>query len=136
MKKRDHKALSAYVRTVADMIGLKDWQIIVDRDYLEADDTRAAICSPVYGRKLGHIQFNRNVRNDRLDEIRNTVVHELIHCHLSQVQSQVECDLDKILPAKADVLFYRSFCRNVEFAVDGLAAGFCDYVPAIVWPVR
>ena len=50
MTRREQKALGAYVRWVADRIGLRDWHFTVFYQHDEGDDT-IAICNPTYGRR-------------------------------------------------------------------------------------
>lgn len=131
MRKRDRKLLARYIREVADHMELRDWCFD-----LKADPTEPgcyATIWPVFGQRLATIRICENFRT--LDPVtqRGVVVHELIHCHLAPLQSQLDSDLDDILGGQANALFWRSVLRNLEFAVDALEKCIAPQMPLIGW---
>lgn len=132
MTKAQRTVLTDYVRTIADLIGLRDWTFELQPEF-PADDARAAWCRPIYGRRLAHIAFRANTPEDTAAEVRNTVVHELLHCHLAPVQCQIERDLEPWLGKGTDQIFFDSFKRNLEYAVDALSTAVGKHYPLIAW---
>ncbi len=107
MRKREHAALSDYVRSCADALGLRDWLIVVDRT--PCDDGSNAQSYLVYGRKLARLSFCRDFRDHKPEHQRQTVVHELIHCHFAAVDNMAEHDLEPQIGNAAASVFFASF---------------------------
>lgn len=133
MKKKDREELKRYIRWVANEMLLADWTFDVKWES-PSDPDALANCTPIFGRKRATLRFCDDFRNLVADEQRDTVVHELIHCHFAPAQCQVEKDLERHLGVQADQLFFESFKRNVEYAVDGLAGAIAKHMPLIEWP--
>lgn len=112
---------------------LRDWEVIVAVGDLETPGAGAEV-EVVEGRKLARIVVDENFRGKAPDVQRYIVVHELVHCHLTPVQHQVEYDLEKELGRQADRLFSDGFRRNLEYGVDGLASAIAKHLPLIEWP--
>lgn len=132
LTKRDRKALAHYIRWVADHLELRDWEFDLEREPSE-DDCWATV-TPTYGKKHAAITVAANFRELAPYKQREIVVHELVHCHLAQVQSQVEDDLEEQLSKSTDAIFFAAFRRNVEYAVDGLSKALAEHFPLIAWP--
>ena len=133
MTKADRKVLTDYVRSVADDLGLKDWAIEVS-DEEPIDPDANASCQPTYGRKYATLRFASDFREHKPESQRNTVVHELLHCHLHPLGEQAEWDLSELIGKSADFAFCKAFRRNLEYAVDGLAGAYSKHQPLIEWP--
>ncbi len=73
------ESMRAYVRTLADLMTLKDWRVLVDDEV--ADDGNNAQVSITYGQKHARIWFSWDFATKPAEERRYTVVHELLHCH-------------------------------------------------------
>lgn len=132
MRKRDRKALRAYIRRVADALALRDWQI----DLLAgpAPDGCNGHVSITYGRKVAEITVAQDFRtHDPRDQV-HTIVHELIHCHLEPACALVHNHLEEHLGKTADKLFWEAFKHQVEYGVDGLADAIAGRFPKIDWP--
>lgn len=135
MRKRDRKALCGYIRWVADTMDLRDW--VFDVSYEPPSDPEAyATCRPILGRRRAVLKFCADFREMEPDVQRNTIVHELVHCHMAGLQSQAELDLESLLGKPTDAVFFSAFRRNVEYAVDGLAGAIAKHMPYIDWPER
>lgn len=132
MRKRDRKALGEYCRDVADRIELRDWHI--DLSHEPAGDPAWATSECIFGRRRVVLRFCEEFRSLTPDDQRNVVVHELVHCHLAALQSQLERDLERHLGLGADRVFFDSARRNLEYAVDGLASALAKHLPPIEWP--
>lgn len=132
MKKRDRKALAAYVRTCADTIELRDWTITVGAEPAPSDADGYVVIT--YGRKLAYITFAEDFRSFDPDRQRHTVAHELIHCHLEPACNMVQNDLEPHLAAQGDQVFFAGFKRQIEYGVDALAAAMAKHLPHIGWP--
>jgi hypothetical protein len=121
VKKRDRKALFAYIRSTADEMGLRDWEIRLSDE--PAREGKGASVGCVFGRKFASPEDQRD-----------TIVHELIHLHLEPASDMVYRDLEKILGRPADAAFTNGFDRQLEYAIDGLAGALAQHTPLIEWP--
>lgn len=134
------RAFGTYVREVADRVGLRDWHLdlcygsptLSRPDYAQDDFT--AICEPTEGRRHAVITFSAEIvasaeaSVDR-EWLRQTVVHELVHLHLSALTSTVRRDLCDRLASDAYHLFERGFTRHLEHGIDAIAYAWAEELP-------
>ena len=138
MKKKHRKAFGYYVRWIADEMGLRDWRFEIEwREPEEVDEVeghvRGASCEPVPGRRVATLGFGEHLREVDPEDLRETVVHELIHCHLAALWAQLRQDLLNPLGQETYNAFIASSERNMEFGVDALAAALAKHMPLIEW---
>lgn len=142
MKARDRRELERYVRWVANEIGLRDWtlQVAVTKKIKRSPKTPdgqewGATCRPTPGRKFALITFAAERRDDDLDELRQTVVHELVHCHFYGVWDTIRRDtLDLIDAQETYDTLIKGVERHMEYGVDAVADAIASYMPLIEWP--
>jgi hypothetical protein len=131
--KRDRKALADYVRLVADEMGLRDWEIRLAEH--PAEPGKCASVEIVYGRKFATLEVPDTFKSEQTPEDqRDSVVHELVHCHLESMANMVQNDLESLLGRPADSLFFAGFTRQYEYGVDGLAGALAKHLPLPAWP--
>lgn len=118
--------LERYVRDIADEVGLRDWRFDVKG---EPGDDAYARCEPVDGQRYAVLRFGSDFEKLEPERRRAVVVHELVHCHTASLQSQVESDLAPHLGPSVDRMFFDSFRRNVEYAVDAVAEALAIHLP-------
>lgn len=133
MKKRDRRVLADYIRTTADEMGLRDWEI-----RLEDDPASEGCCASVratYGRKLAKVYVEKDFKTAQTpEEQRDTIVHELIHLHFESMSNMVRCDLERIIGQPTDHVFFNGFERQFEYGVDAMAGALAKHLPLIEWP--
>lgn len=136
MNAKDRKALGEYVRDTADKLELRDWTFNVEHAALPSEDGLSTLADVTCtdGRKLATVRVCENFRERDPEEQRHVIVHELVHCHLTQLQDQCESDLHSLIGRPADTVFELSFRRNLEYAVDALASALAKHQPLIDWP--
>lgn len=76
---RDLESLRTYLRTLADLMTLRDWRI--DLDDRAADDGNCAQVTVTYGQKHARIWVCWDFAARSPEERRYTLVHELLHMH-------------------------------------------------------
>lgn len=118
--------LDQYVRKVADAMGLRDWRLDVKG---EPPEYAYAQCRPTDGQRHAELRFGSDFEALEPERRRAIVVHELVHCHIAQLQWQVEKDLERHLGPSTDRVFFDSFRRNVEYAVDAIAEALAPHLP-------
>lgn len=123
----DRDRLAHYLRFMADQCGLRDWTVGVASDPPDDPEANAKIDAP-FGRRFAMIHFPDSWAQRDPDGFRQTIVHELIHCHLWHID-QRKCDLHGVLGDKAYDLYHKAHHEALELAVDGMAMAFADLLP-------
>ena len=116
-------SLDRYIRTLADAMGLKDWDVRLSDDAL--DDGNAGGCRVPYGRKIAKIRL---AEHDTIESLRRTIVHELLHAHLEPIDWQIH----NIKPAVSELTFdvWRGgFVDALEVACDAIAWAWAEHLP-------
>lgn len=139
MRKRDRRALEEYVRWIANEIELRDWTIIVDIAAVASPERAdgqewGATSQSIPGRKACTLTFPTEFRDRRLEEVRSTVVHELVHAHHAPMWEMVRIDLAPSLVQPTYDMFCCGYERWMEFAVDAVADALAKHLPLIEWP--
>ena len=139
MRKRDRKEFERYIRHIADEVELRDWSIGIIYEQPSSpkrqDGKRwGASSESTPGRKYVGLTFPPDCRGWDRDELRATVVHELIHAHLAPLAEMCREDLHGHIVESAYYLFNDSATRWLEYAVDALADALAKHQPLIEWP--
>jgi len=116
-------ALDQYVRDIADRVGLKDWKVVVDKE--PPGEGNLGEARTTYGRKVLHIRL---AEHDSAEELRNTVIHELLHAQLEPVSWGIN-NAQRALGEGAFSVFRASFEDNMELAVDAIATAWSETMP-------
>jgi hypothetical protein len=134
MTEHEWTLLQHYVRHLGDIIGLRDWTLIVSRDALDNDDAFAMV-RPVEGKKHATIFVCKDFRAQTPEEQREVITHELIHCHLATAIDVIRLDLCRsaVLGQPVYDICWNAFKRQIEYAVDGMAEEWAKSLPLIVW---
>lgn len=122
MTEEEHQDLTAQVRQVADMMGLKDWTFTVQMEPCENENAFAAIF-PAPGKKHADIQVCADWNGASSERRQYSIIHELVHCHLVGATDVIRLDLEAagvLTDAQHDWL-WASFQRQIEYATDSLA---------------
>jgi len=134
MTDKQHTDLSTYVRTLADMLGLKDAVVEISRDEPEREDCAANVRG-VPGRKFWSVSFGPRFWEMTADDKRETIVHELLHCHMDPALDHVRTDLyeNRIVGHQQYVLIYDAMLRTFEVGIDGIAHAIACHFPLPEW---
>lgn len=147
MTKREKQALSNYVRHVADLLWMRDWDFDVYYEEVEtAPDRSAPDDDQEWGARVEQTRHRQHATITLPPDFRynpaykgiqakQTIAHELIHMHWARCWDQVRVDLrelDGVSQAIYD-LFITNYERNMEYGVDALAYAFAEFMPDIDW---
>jgi hypothetical protein len=111
-----------YARDLADRMGLKDWTIEFPGERWHANDNGgSASATLAYGRRLIRIHLPDRFHCDSLEEQRDSIVHELVHCHFAMMDGMVEDWLDGEK--------YKAYRRAWEYGIDAMAAALAPHLP-------
>lgn len=132
---RDFDALCAYVRKLADAIGLGHWRFTVKRDPPD-DDMAGAKVEPADYKYHADIWVYRDFRNLPPKTQIEYLLHELLHCHLAAAANVVRLDLweSRALSQQTYSFVCETHKRHIEYAVDNLANSLTPMFKPIKWP--
>jgi hypothetical protein len=97
---------------------LRDWTFNVS-DFSPDDPNHGASVEPIYGRKFAKICLRNDFFEFSREHQRQTVTHELIHCHLAAYQHAVETLKD----------YHPTMRESLEYGVDALADAIGPLLP-------
>ena len=124
--------LGQYIREMADLMGLRDWHLIIADDPLIDDPDANARVSVVFGQKRASIEFPPDWAERDADGFRRTICHELVHCHLWSMEQRVD-DLCGVLGSAAYMVASNAMKEAHELATDGIASAWAETLPL---PIR
>lgn len=116
---RRRKVVLEHVQVLAPTLRLADWDIRLDFDNPASEDSDAQIFRND-GQKRATVRFGPAFLTLSADDQRQTLVHELVHCHLFALH-EVAAAAFKLLPEPARELAATLMNDQVELATDGLA---------------
>lgn len=122
----DRDKLGAYVRHMADAMGLKDWDITVS-DNPAPEDTNAHITC-VYGQRRAIVDFDNEWPEWTREKLRRIAAHELVHCFLDQLTWPVSNVRNIIGQSLYDVT-HEAIRDAIELATDGIATAWAETLP-------
>lgn len=130
-----HARWQAYVRTLADLLGLRDWRIELE-DEPDTDESCAASVSITYGQKHALVYFGQKWSGHTPEYQRYYVCHELLHCHMKPLADVVH-NLAGKLGSEAYGVVWGCHDDALESSIDGIGwavAQFLPLPPAFVEP--
>lgn len=108
-----------YFRQIADLMGLKDWEVCLDEKPADSDAILSVSCWT--GRHGCIIRMGQGFFEETPEEQRQSVIHEFIHCHFAAADGIIHDYIKE--DALAD-----AWSRMMEYAVDGLSSAMVrDY---------
>jgi hypothetical protein len=121
----EHTYWTGYVRGIADQMRLRDWDIVLARDVCEGAGARITV---TYGRRTAVIEFGYSFWTNGVVEQRQTIVHELIHIYLDDIDTVMR-DAKDIIASDVFELTRQTVANRIELATDGLAEGIAPLFP-------
>lgn len=119
--------LRSYIRSMADRMGLRDWVLEIEITGDEMEE-HAGFCAVYYGRQKAHIQIADDWPGWTPEGLRQTVAHELIHCHVQRITTAFDHVNGHLGPQAADIAG-KHYRVAMEHAVDGIAAAWAKSLP-------
>lgn len=116
--------VDVYVRLLGDAMGLKDWEFVVSDE--PADDGTIAEISCTFGQRHAIIYLCENWLELDLPMQRETLVHEMVHAHLSQMRHMMEGLFAEVKGGKMGVV---SMHLLEEYATENIAQAWAALLP-------
>ena len=130
--RHDFDRLAAYVRDLADMMGLRDWIVNFsqrDADDQEEQESCASQFVP-YGTQRVNLEISPKWQEWEPEDLRVTLVHELVHCHTVRMMWSVNIAAHEL--AKDETLgniITQGFNTDQECAVEAIATAWANCLP-------
>lgn len=116
-----------YVNYVQTKLKLMDWEITVN--FSEKSESGAvATMIPFENQKKAVLQFGDSFLQQTDSEVRQTIVHELMHCHLFALQHTTEATIESLSGNKALAAFAPALNSLIESVTDVLADAFTPLI--------
>jgi len=125
-RKRALVAVSKYMRILADLMGLRDWELRLSWD--AAEEGNMAEIMITQDRHIATIYLAENFTTWTREETRNTFAHELAHIFLDAPERVVD-DAAGALGETAFALLKKQHHRQIEIATDALAGALVRGLP-------
>ena len=129
----DRLTLQHYVLELARLLGLDHWTFVFELREPDGDTTLAETHIRTDG-NVATMRFTSRIRQESDDEVRQTVVHELLHCHTDRFADDMADALERATPASTWETLHELHRRAYERMVDGIAAAIANNYPPIDWP--
>jgi hypothetical protein len=123
----DRDEAAAYLRTLADHMGLRDWTINLLNEH-PGDERYAASVEVRYGRKYANIRLGKGWEHESPESFRVTCVHELLHCHTKPMQWAFE-NTEVLLGTSVYHVARLAYRDAEEVAVDAIASEWANTLP-------
>ena len=128
-KPATHDTLTRYVRVMSDLFGLRDWEIVVAANFCDEDTLAETECT--YGQRHAVLRFNEKWSEWKREDLRSTVVHELLHVHTEQL-SELVGDIGRdVLQEQAASVLSTSLSYSLERIVDQIAVAIAPFFPLL-----
>lgn len=109
-----------YVSYLQEKLKLLDWEITVD--FADpSEDGAVATMSPFENQRKVILQFGDTFLAQTDEEIQQTLVHELVHCHLFALHHSTEATVESIAGRKALKAYAPSLNSLIESTTDIIA---------------
>lgn len=128
----DHDALATAARQCANLVGLRDWTVIVDEEPPDDPKAQADVRVDLRRRALA-LRFAANFAGLTEDEQRHALAHELLHVHVELLGGRVR-QLSPEFGRTAWAVFWSGYEEETERVVDALASVVAPLLPSIDWP--
>lgn len=122
----DHP-LTPYVRRLANLMGLSNWHVTVTVGDTVEEDSYAEI-TPWSERFRGDIVLNSRWKPENKEDVREILVHELLHLHFASLDQAVG-SLDTLLGKPAYTVFRDRYNPDREKAVQQIARFWSPTLP-------
>jgi hypothetical protein len=125
--KKQRKIIGEYVRWVANELELRDWTIVLSHKEPDDPDHGASI-RPTYGQKKATLKLRNDFFGCSLEEQRQTIAHELLHCHTSGIRWQFN-NIGNNLSAPLFDAIWSGINDQIEFATEAIADAIAKHLP-------
>jgi hypothetical protein len=146
MKGKRRKQWLDYFEYLSDRMGLYDWRIYITGQTPQEqgqDENVLAHVECIFGKKVANVSLSDDWELTPPNLQREAAVHELVHCHFSQVDLFVNHTIYAIEHESQAARYDAHYNYLMEFGVDALAKVIapnmslpCELLPALGKPAK
>jgi len=129
------KAVAEYLAKLQGILRLRDWEIVIDFTPIPVSEEAYATITPETDQRRATIRFSDIFFHQPSQALRQTLVHEMLHCHFFWMESMVDRMLNGISEEAARAAT-PAITAQVEFIVDAVADAFAPLCPEFELPSR
>jgi hypothetical protein len=123
-------ALVNYVRKMADLMGLKDWQFFIK----PKPTTEYLAYTHIWGdSKTADLNFSEDFFNLGPAMQREVVCHELMHWHHDVISRYTRASFREHVGGGTSEQFRIAFMQHEELMIDAVASAWARQLPVIDW---
>jgi hypothetical protein len=126
MNDEQHAFWLGYIRQLADLMQLKDWDIDLSRGEPQSNTADAEICT-YYGQRGAAISLPVKFFAQSPERQRYFIAHELMHCHSEDLSECIRLYINH--NGHMDDLIAQVYRREEEVLVDNLARVIAPFLP-------
>ncbi len=120
-----------YVNKLKNMMGLSHWTIMVQSKPCNVDALGET--EVVHGQHLAKMYLHKDFRKDTPEDLRATIVHELLHCHMAVIEEAVnevlKPDPDDAKGKSVHKMVTNLIDYETERIIDSLAESMGKWLP-------
>lgn len=129
------RAVEEYIVELQRILRLQDWNIKVD--WTEpCDDISLATNDPLEDQKGATIRVSEKFLPLTSEEQTQTLVHEMIHCHLNVMTDLAEYAVKSLAKKEANEMFLIAFSQSLELTTDAIADAIAPMIKQFVLPEK
>jgi hypothetical protein len=131
------RAVVTQLQLLQPMLRLSDWTIKVvwDKASDESEDEYATN-TPMGDSRHCEVRFSKRFLELDNKEMNQVIIHELMHCHLFQLEDYSVDSVEEIAPKRISALFNIGHTKLVETSIDAIADAFTELVPSFDFPFK
>lgn len=120
----DPRTIEEWLGAVAPMLGLSDWTFRVEWHELPLE--QLARVDAAYARRTAAITLGEAYVRSSRESQRETLVHELVHLHLTPLDEFVDDTLPTMIGKACYTIFEAAYDVFEERAIDALSVAIAD----------
>lgn len=133
MPKNDFMRIGAYIRNIANQIGLRDWYLTLSWDPITNNENEEAMAEVrrIYGQRAATIRVMADFALLPPRDQSHALIHELYHLHLDDIEFLGRGALRDSMGEVAYGMYSSLLHAEIEKAVDNIALGVTELLPRI-----
>lgn len=118
--------ITSYVQIIKRKMNLIEWKI--DLGQKPCPNDSLGECEIIYGQHAATITLNKGYKKDKPEILRNTIVHELLHCYLAPIS---EAAAQALEPFEEDIhgrKIVQSTTNSIEYQTERVIDRLSDII--------
>lgn len=120
-----------YVNKLKNMMGLSHWTILMQTKPCSPDALGET--EVIHGQHLAKMYLHKDFRKDKPEDLRATIVHELLHCHMAVIEEAVNEMLKPDPDDPKSKAIHKMVTSLIDYEceriIDGLAESMGKWMP-------